>query len=101
MQPETLEAYERAGRLGAEVLIDSLQSGQEDESTISRARIATSAMGAFAKLYQAQSAREATVVTIITRAAPNAEEFRRLVGSALPGSAVAKAIGEPSIPQPS
>jgi hypothetical protein len=102
MKNETYDAYEKAGRMGAEILAEVLGSGQEDEPNLSRARIATSAMSSFAKLYQAQSAREATVVTIISRAAPTTEEFRRLVGSALPGSNVAKAIQEgPSIPQPS
>lgn len=94
MKPATYDAIEDAAFAGAVVLRDVLKDADPTEAQLALARVGSSAVSSLAKLYQANSAREATVASIISHAAPDAEEFRRLVISALPGSSVGKALTE-------
>lgn len=92
MESKTYKAIEEAALEGAIVLREVLHDRETDDGRLALGRMGSAAVSALAKLYQANSAREATVVSIISHAAPDAEEFRRLVQAALPGSLAAKAL---------
>lgn len=94
MKTATYDAIEAAALEGAKVLKDVLQSRDTSDEQLALGRMGSSAVSSLAKLYQANSAREATVVSILTHASPDAEEFKRLVVAALPGSKVADALGK-------
>lgn len=92
MKPATYDAIEDAAFEGAKVLKEVLEQRDISDGQLALGRMAGSAIASLAKLYQATSSREATVVQILTHASPDAGEFRRLVVAALPGSNVGKAL---------
>lgn len=94
METKTYQTIEEVAQEGLAMLKEVLRERTTDEKTLILARIAATSVSNFTRLYQANSAREATLVTIMDRAADNGQEFRRLVKAALPGSPVAKALKE-------
>lgn len=92
----TQEVIEEAAKEGALVVRDLLKQRSASDEELALARIGATAMSNYAKIYQANAGREATMVTIIGRAAESGEEFRRLVGASLPASPVTKALSERS-----
>ena len=90
----TQEVIEEAAREGAELVADVLKRRSVEDGDLALARIGATAISNYAKLYQANSAREATQVTIMVHSVSDGEEFRRLVMATLPGSPVALALKE-------
>lgn len=95
MKTATYDAIEQAALAGALVLKEVLENRDTSDEQLALGRMGSSAISSLAKLYQANSAREATVASILTHASPDADEFRRLVIAALPGSNVGMALAEP------
>lgn len=92
----THELIEAAARAAAIVVCDVLERRSVEDNDLALARIAATAVSNYAKMYQATSAREATMATLITHSAEGTEDFRRLAMAALPGSPVAKALAKHS-----
>ena len=90
----TQQVIEEAAREGAELVADVLKRRSVEDGDMALARIGATAISNYAKLYQANSAREATQVTIMVHSVSDGEEFRRLVMATLPGSPVALALKE-------
>jgi hypothetical protein len=90
----TYDAIEETAKEGLAVLKEVLKERNTEERTLTLARIAATSVSNFTRMYQAQSAREATLVTMMGHVADTTEEFRRLVLAALPASPVAKALKE-------
>jgi len=90
----TQQVIEEAAREGAELVADVLKRRSVEDGDLALARIGATAISNYAKLYQANSAREATQVTIMVHSVSDGEEFRRLVMATLPGSPVALALKE-------
>lgn len=88
----TYDAIEETAQEGLAVLKEVLKERNTDERVLTLARIAVTSVSNFTRMYQAQSSREATLVTMMGHAAENNAEFRRLVMVALPASPVAKAL---------
>lgn len=94
METKTYEAMEDVAKEGLAVLKDVLHNRDTDDKSLMLARVAATGLSSFTRVYQANSSREATLVTIMDRAAEGNAEFRRLVMAALPASPVAKALKE-------
>ena len=90
----TQQVIDEAAREGAELVADVLKRRSVEDGDLALARIGATAISNYAKLYQANSAREATQVTIMVHSVSDGEEFRRLVMATLPGSPVALALKE-------
>jgi hypothetical protein len=101
MEATTYDALEDTAKEGLGVLREVLKERNTEEPMLVLARIAATSVSAFTRVYQANSAREATLVTMMSQAAGGTEEFRRLVQAALPASPVAKALREGNQAQPS
>ena len=94
METATYDAIEDVAKESLAVLKEVLKERSTDDSRLTLARIAATSVSNFTRLYQANSAREATMVTMMSQAAGDSEEFRRLVIAALPASPVARALAQ-------
>ena len=90
----TQQLIEDVAREGAALVADVLKRRSIEDGDLALARLGATAISNYAKLYQANSAREATQVTIMVHSVSDGEEFRRLVMATLPGSPVALALKE-------
>ena len=97
----TIELLEEVAQVGLEVLRDTLRERATDDNQLKLARIAATSVSAYARMYQANSAREGTLVSICREASENGQEFRSLVIAALPASPVVKALMESEKKRPS
>ncbi len=88
----TIDLLEEVAQEGLAVLRDTLRDRATDDNQIKLARIAATSVSAYARMYQANSAREGTLVSICREASENGQEFRQLVIAALPASPVVKAL---------
>jgi hypothetical protein len=87
-----IESMEEVAREGLAVLRDALRARTRDDAELKLARIASTSFAAYTRMLQVQSAREATMVTMMTHSSETAEEFRRLVSASLPGTPIAAAL---------
>lgn len=94
METATYNAIEETAKEGLAVLKEVLKERNTDEPMLTLGRLAATSVSNFTRIYQANSAREATMVTMMGQAAETSEEFRRLVRATLPASPVAKALGK-------
>ena len=91
---DTIAVLEEVAQEGLEVLRETLKSRSHDDAEIKLARIAQGSVASWSRVYQANSAREATIAGMIAHAAEDRQHYAAMIRASLPGTPIAKALAD-------
>jgi hypothetical protein len=91
-RPEVVRDFDILAADSVSALRKFLQQGEHTSMDIGAARVAASALSAWSRHKQTESARESNFIILARELAENKQQFRKFVIAAMPEAAIVKAL---------